>query len=178
MSKLTIELCKHLLHQRQQVNIAVIVGVLVFSLGRRTAAEGGRNWGFGDFVNSILVRFFFQIPLQYDAIKRDVTNHQNKENGKENNISAGDQKVVTNARKEQLRRRYLKKSTDFVQICEETFIAIDDEIRQKATNIVAVHFLFGATPVTPKETYSLVLPTRLSTAVTEKTVRPGLQLFR
>ena len=107
-----------------------------------------------------------------------MTNHQNKENGKENDLSAGDQKVVTNARKEQLRRRYLKKSTDFVEICEETFKQIDVEIRQNATNIVAVHFLFGATAVTPKETYSLVLPTRLSTAVTENRVRPGLQLFR
>jgi len=136
MTKMTVELLKHLLHQRQQ------------------------------------------IPLQYDVIKRDVLNMQSKENGGDENLPTQGTKKQTTARKEQLRQRYLKKAAELVETSEDTFIALDEEIQSNAEDIIAVHFLFGATPVSPKETYSLMFPTRWSNTTCADRVRPGLQLFR
>lgn len=125
-----------------------------------------------------------QIPVQYDAIHRDVTN-ASKENNDDNfnQIDPDDsaqeiKKKRQAARKETLRQRYLKKAAAFVETCEETFTAISDEINKSEESLETINFVFGATPFSPRETYTLLLPNCLSKQATVPCQRPGIQLFR
>jgi len=125
-----------------------------------------------------------QIPVQYDAIHRDVKNASIEDSDDNfNQIEPEDsvqdiKKKRQAARKELLRQRYLKRAAVFVETCEETFAAISDELNKSEERIENVSFVFGATPFSPRETYTLLLPNSLSKQSSVPCQRPGLQLFR
>ena len=159
---------------------------------RLTAAELATI--IGDLVRSLAYQRK-QIPLLYDAIKRDVTSAAAATPDNEvDEEAAGDDEAnprqVAKRRRDAMRHktlgaRYLKRASQFIEMFEDLVSNLETEIAgDTGGNIACVSVMFGSTPVTPKEVYHVYPPNdfgppqRLSPNPEKSRKRAALQLFR
>ena len=123
----------------------------------------------GDLVRSLAYQKK-QIPLQYDAIKRDIAAAAASGRGEAEGEDAGETAAAENPREVARRRRaearhrilgarYLKRATDFMDSFDHLVSSLESEIAGDARGrIVCVSVMFGSTPVTPREVYHVYPP--------------------
>ena len=124
----------------------------------------------GDLVRSLAYQKK-QIPLQYDAIKRDLAAAAARGRAEaEGEDDAGETAAAENPREAARRRRaearhrilgarYLKRATDFMDSFDHLVSSLESEIAGDARgSIVCVSVMFGSTPVTPREVYHVYPP--------------------
>lgn len=128
-----------------------------------------------------------QIPLQYDCISKDIkaAAEMGENINPSGGVSPGTLETQTHsraaarasrqaARAAKSRAMLLKKSARLVREVEEMEDIIRTEIETE--ELVSISFLFGATPLSPREVYTIPLP---DTAVHGSTYsRVGVHLFR
>jgi len=135
-----------------------------------------------------------QIPLQYAAIEKDVklaksnelAQEQEEENGsqtpKGSTISREQARAAKElARKEIKRKRYLTSANKFLESTNATLSRLEKELLCN-DSICEVSFLFGATILSPREAFKVVLPA-LPTSTTKtnsdgSTSSTGVYLLR
>ena len=148
----------------------------------------------GDLVRSLAYQRK-QIPLLYDAVKRDVTSAAaaKPDNEVGEDVVGGDEanpRQVAKRRREAMRHktlgaRYLKRAAQFVDAFDDLVTNLETEIAgDTGGNIACVSVMFGSTPVTPKEVYHVYPPNdygppqRSSPNPEKSRKRAALQLFR
>merc|ERR1712013_455937 len=107
-----------------------------------------------------------QIPLQYDFITKDikaveeVTDRKENEEPLRENIAVQSRAAArTNrqtARAAKTRAAYLKNSARLVREVEEMMNIIREEVEN--SDLVSISLLFGATPVSPREVFTIKIP--------------------
>jgi len=125
-----------------------------------------------------------QIPMQYDIIKKDIKAAeeviQKKENarpasenlGVESRESARKSRQTTRAAK--TRALYLKNSARLVKEVEVVMNMIKEEVEKN--DLVSLSLLYGATPISPREVFTIRIPQ--TTSHPTSTSRVGVHLFR
>ena len=123
-----------------------------------------------------------QIPLQYDFITKDIKaieevmdRKENEEPMRENIQSrAAARTNRQTARAAKTRAVYLKNSARLVREVEEMMNIIREEVEN--SDLVSISLLFGATPVSPREVYTIKIPQ--TTGNLASSARVGVHLFR
>jgi len=125
-----------------------------------------------------------QIPLQYDFITKDIKAAEEVTEKKENeepmreNIAVQSRAAArTNrqtARAAKTRAAYLKNSARLVREVEEMMNIIREEVEN--SDLVSISLLFGATPVSPREVFTIKIPQ--TTGNLASSARVGVHLFR
>jgi len=131
-----------------------------------------------------------QIPLQYDCITKDVeaaaevsinnddikqdngSLAENDDNGASSRGSARLSRQAARAAK--MRALYLKNSMRLINEMEETMEMIREELEKD--DLVSISFLLGATPLSPREIYTIDIPKTSNHLATN--FRVGVHLFR
>ena len=124
----------------------------------------------GDLVRSLAYQKK-QIPLQYDAIKRDLAAAAARGRAEAEGEDDADETAAAENPREAARRRraearhrilgarYLKRATDFMDSFDHLVSSLESEIAGDARgSIVCVSVMFGSTPVTPREVYHVYPP--------------------
>ena len=144
----------------------------------------------GDLVRSLTYQRK-QIPLQYDAITRDVAAAATRNRCED----VVDEAAAVNPREAARRRRaaarhkslgerYIKRATHFIDSFDYLVSSLETEISgDTCGRIACVSVMFGSTPVTPKEVYHVYPPkdvyhTRSSLHPEKSRKKAALQLFR
>jgi len=123
-----------------------------------------------------------QIPLQYDAIVKQASSPSPNSLALTNSV--GDElKIGSRAavRKNKDAARVAKKRSAFISSCvrivdeiEAVLKVIQDELDSK--ELTSISFLFGATPLSPREIYTVKIPFSSSSCASNS--RLGVHLFR
>jgi hypothetical protein len=145
----------------------------------------------GDLVKSLVFQRK-QIPQQYDMVKRDAAVEKGDEAEDVVATESTNPRAAARAqrlliRRRTLRKRYVARARDFLRSFDQSVDRLQAEIaRDRDQAISCVSFIFGATPVTPKEVYHVYPPTNQGLApatddiyLSEKArKRAAIQLFR
>jgi len=132
-----------------------------------------------------------QIPLQYAAIEKDVAAHANTKSPHENCVlqpCSGEIKPSSReqvragkdlARKEKSRKRYLTHAQKFLEATNDICAELEQELLCN-DYVCQVGFLFGATILSPREAFHVVLPPlpRAPVSSVESNSSTGLHLLR
>jgi len=119
-----------------------------------------------------------QIPLQYDAIAKDVLGGIKENQDPQEVIGASSRESVKiskqAARAAKNRTIYLKNGSKLVEEVEQLIGLILRELEKN--DLVSVSFLFGATPLSPREVYTVFIPDTVGHLKTNS--RLGVHMFR
>jgi len=127
-----------------------------------------------------------QIPLQYAAIEKDVAAHENVKSvlqpcSGEIKPSSREQVRVGKdlARKEKSRKRYLTHAQKFLEATNDILTELEQQLLCN-DDVCQVSFLFGATILSPREAFHVILPPLPSAPASseESNSSTGLHLLR
>ncbi len=145
------------------------------------------------FVVSLLKSLLYQrgqIPVQHEVIQRDAEKTPDDEEEEEDDETLPIRERLklraARVKRRKLRSRYLRSVSEF-ELCFQSLRGhLEEEVRASFDCISSVSFLFGATPISPKEVFQISLPPPPRTNGTPPTYldlerrsrKIGLHLFR